>query len=234
MGFTSNWGKISTLKIFAMWLIPLDHVTYTLTPSIQWCILDQKILFVCRKNHKLIKYHGLAAWPFSSELLFQSQMNRNTKLVFIFFLFWHWIFILTNLYYCFGCFLEKPIYGHRWVKRFKVVLGLVGLWQTNNAYALHGRDVEAVFSWFTHTHKISIFIFSSHCQFTRHSLHVIRSSKMSLNYMGETPHHWTCSSRVIANLVLLKTIHYKGNWLVFKINISEFQLLWLDHITYVS
>ena len=51
-------------------------------------------------------------------------------------------------------------------------------------------------------------------------------------------HHqiWTYGSRVVAILVLIKTINYKRNWKlllanILKINISEFRLILLDHIT---
>ena len=45
-------------------------------------------------------------------------------------------------------------------------------------------------------------------------------------------------SRDIAILVMLKQANTKEieyyYWLYLKINISEFRLIWLDHITYVS
>ena len=54
------------------------------------------------------------------------------------------------------------------------------------------------------------------------------------------PHqNWTYGSKDIAILVMLKIIKYKGNcilipiWIYLKINISEFRLILLDHITFV-
>lgn len=51
--------------------------------------------------------------------------------------------------------------------------------------------------------------------------------------LEKTPYKWDLRFHI----VLLKTIKYKGNWMLLlalsKVNISEFRLIWLDHITIV-